>query len=205
MLDIGLTVGVGSTVIALGLWLYRRHISALRAEINTLKSANDLLRLGQYSEAWKQLSAQQQIFRLEKDGLEREIAELGQHGVARKRELEIANRQLAEVQQTLERLEEDRQRVADRVYRASAEAGGPTSDDPIEREALRKLRLWCVSISHGSPHKTIPDYLFSSSTYGEVAVSQVEQELMVRKGWIEEVENGVKITEQGRQAAGCIP
>ena len=220
MVDIGLTIGISGTVIAIGFLLYRRHINALgaenkaqAAENNALKSANDFLRLGQYSKAREQLSAQRDIFEAERDQFKREIADLRQRGAATQEQLDTANSQLYnangqlhKVEKTLERLEKDRQMVSERVRRASTDMGGAMPDDPIEGEALRKLRLWCISIA-GSPDKTIPDYLFTSTTHGEVAVSQIEQELMVRKGWIEELENGaqIKITEQGRQAAGWTP
>lgn len=70
----------------------------------------------------------------------------------------------------------------------------------VEAEALRKLRIWATSTAYGAPGTTIPDHLFSSSTHGEVAVSQSEQELMAKKGWIANVTGGVKITEEGRRA-----
>ncbi len=73
--------------------------------------------------------------------------------------------------------------------------------EPGEAEALRKLRIWATSDPHGTRGTIIPEHLFSSSTYGEVAVSQVEEELMVKKGWITNVTGGVQITERGRRAA----
>lgn len=68
-------------------------------------------------------------------------------------------------------------------------------------EPLRKLRIWCQDQDCGQPGTIIPDYIFASSTHGAVAVSPVEENIMLQKGWIELVEGkGVRITDKGRKA-----
>lgn len=191
--DVGLIIAV-PTSLAVGWKLYKQLVDTLKAE-------NDFLRLTQYDQALKQIKAQKELFQLERERLEREMAELKERGAEKEVALEIAKKSLTRVQHKLQLLEEERREVADRIRETSAQAKRDTSGSALEAEALRKLRVWCSSDSYGSPGTIIPDYMFSSSTYGEVAVSQIEQQIMIRRGWIEEIDNGVRISDEGRQAA----
>jgi formylglycine-generating enzyme required for sulfatase activity len=79
--------------------------------------------------------------------------------------------------------------------------GAGTSGSEATREALRKLRVWCTDERFGDPGSSIPQDIFSSSQYGPVGVSQIEQQVMMDKGWVEEIGLDVRITEEGRRAA----
>lgn len=70
-----------------------------------------------------------------------------------------------------------------------------------EDSALWKLAKWLVDQDKSTQDTIIPDHLFQSSSYGEAGVNQVTRELMLRKGWIEAVDGGFRITDKGRQAA----
>lgn len=71
----------------------------------------------------------------------------------------------------------------------------------VPQSARQKLKIWCQSpLGQGS----IPDYLWVSSTYGAVAVTEQETNFMLNMGWVTKQEDGsVAITEPGREAVSA--
>lgn len=93
--------------------------------------------------------------------------------------------------------------TADRgmIDRVSAAAAKIQKLCEVQLSARRKLKVWCQSpLGQGS----IPDYLWVSSTYGAVAVTEQETNFMLKMGWVIKQEDGsVTITEQGREAVSA--
>lgn len=70
-------------------------------------------------------------------------------------------------------------------------------ESSLENSARRKLKIWCnSSLGEG----IIPDYLWASSTYGAVGVTELETGPMIEKGWVMRAKDGsVTITQSGRE------
>jgi len=70
--DIGIILGF-PTVILVGIHLYKSHIKALKAEINTLERNMDFLRETQYPRAMDLLKGQKECFEMEREHIVEKI------------------------------------------------------------------------------------------------------------------------------------
>jgi len=193
-------------IIVLGLYriynkLLKERISFLKDQIADLDKKQAGLEENQINHALRTIKTLEEFFRVEKSQLEREIGSLRERGEERDEELSAVKKILSNVQNKLDRIAKDKESITNQIDKILTLGGKNPQRKNFDQETLRKLRVWCDSELYGSPNSIIPDYLFGSSTYGEVGVSQIEQHIMLKMGWIEEVDNGVRITEKGRQAA----
>ena len=69
----------------------------------------------------------------------------------------------------------------------------------IELSALRKLRLVLEEVEDSDAE--IADYVFVSGSYG-YNIYRTELDVMVRKGWVQVLDDKIRITEKGKRIAG---
>lgn len=178
--DIGLIIGV-PTLILIGKYLYERQIKIFKSHIAMLEkelNAKDLL---QYDRALLQIESQEKLMERERNEYELKIKKLKKDVVEKDKEskkINEAESKIAAIDKRIKDLDDKR----DKVFNG------------IESEGRRKLKL--ISEDLGNSKKWIDDYIFGSSTYG-YNISQIEQNLMELKGWIEVSDNKIRLTKEG--------
>jgi hypothetical protein len=181
--DLGIILGI-PMLIGLLLRMTKLRVDILKDQMDSLKQTYqaeiEFLKQTQYPNMLIILEAQEKLYKKELEQLRQQRQELQVASAPDSQRERSIEKDIENIGQSLAILERLRWNV----------------NDAIESDAVRKFELFCKDIT--DPNAPTADHIFSSVTYGH-GISSVQASLLERRGFIENKDGNVRLTEKGKE------